>query len=94
MKILININTMEKKFNHEKFEVCKFCKKEIDTEQHQWICVNGYDKQENKECWFAHVYCFNDVVIKQGDALNYRVQNNIMDIVKNLLPGISTPIEN
>lgn len=82
---------MEKKFNHNKIEVCKFCHKEIDTEQHQWICVNGYDKDKQMETWFAHVYCFNDLVKGKGDAIHYRVQNNIKDTISSLLGNLNLP---
>lgn len=79
---------MEKEFSHEKKEVCKICKKEIDTYTEHWIAVNGYDGQEHKEKWFSHVACFNDLVKGKGEKIESNVQNKIFVTAKQLLNNI------
>lgn len=80
---------MEKKFEHNEIEVCKFCHKNIDTANHQWIVVNGYNKNNLMETWFAHVHCFNDFAKGKSQMITQRVQSNIMGTVKSLFGDIN-----
>ena len=53
---------MIKKFEHEVFETCNICKKQIETDEELWCSVIDYSGDKQTGLNFYHQQCLKDII--------------------------------
>lgn len=78
---------MKKEFEHKKIEICKLCKKEIDTELDDWATLIDYRMQNQRNIGFFHARCLNDLIKGQGKVIQERFKNKLFGTIGRIFGG-------
>jgi len=76
---------MKKQFKHEKIEICKLCKKEIDTEEDLYAVLIDYGGKKQHGIGFYHRDCLRDLFEAKGKVIHDRFQEKLKGFVGNML---------
>ena len=79
---------MEKKFKHNKKEICKICNKEIDMKKDNWAVVVDYSGKKQIATGFYHRKCLNDLLKGKTEILVNKFQDKLKTFTKGMVQGI------
>jgi len=82
---------MEKKFQHNKKEVCGLCNKKIDMEKHAWAVIIDYSGNVMDNIKFYHRWCLTDLIKGKGKVIRDNFQKRLNETIKNIMGNFGQP---
>jgi len=76
-----------KKFEHNKMEECKLCKKEINTLKDEWVALIDYNGKKQVSIGFNHRKCLKDLFEGKGEVIKQRFEEKLGEFVKKMFGG-------
>ncbi len=75
----------EKKFQHERKEICKICEREIDTDIDLWVALIDYNGKKKIAIGFYHKNCLNDLIKRKLKIIENKWKEKMSDMVVGIL---------
>jgi len=75
----------EKKFKHNRKEICKLCDKEIDTSVDYWASLIDYEGKRQTQIMFYHRDCLKDLIKGKVKVIENKWKEKMSDMVVNIL---------
>jgi len=75
----------EKKFQHNRKEICKICEKEIDTELDFWAVIIDYEGNKKYGINFYHRDCLKDLIKGKVKIIESKWKKQMSEMVGGIL---------